>query len=381
MKLKLKKGLFPVAWFFYLVIVFEIIYMILPFFAFTYYSSYGPSLNFLNRWSGTSWLTTFFLPHICETSSPVLNPKTLYAVGSILFLGGLLFFLIGAGQIYFAKFFKKGAVNGGLYRFMRHPQYTAFSIMGFGLLIIWPRFIILVMYITMLFLYYLLARKEEKECEKKYGDSFRKYLQVTPMFLPFRFTKKNSNYSHPRSSLKKTLLFVIIYCFVLVSTVALSFLLKNRSIASLYLHAGKNDVTVSAMAIEDERLEEVMGIALSNVKIRKRLEQEGWGQGIHFLNYLVPAEWILADLPMEAIPEGTHGHVTPVVENPVQFKLLFTKAKLYQKPPVFGKDILKWTYAREPILLAKVDVKKNGGIILENPPQHVVWGDIPTPLF
>jgi protein-S-isoprenylcysteine O-methyltransferase Ste14 len=125
-KEKVKKGIVPIAWLLYLLIVFEIIYMISPF-AFYYYSAYGPGLNFLQNWSITAWLSAFFLPHFTESSSWILG--FLHGLGWQLFLVGFAVFLIGAGQIYYAKFSKKGAVTGGLYKFVRNPQYTAFSIM------------------------------------------------------------------------------------------------------------------------------------------------------------------------------------------------------------------------------------------------------------
>ncbi|MFQ5771147.1 MAG: methyltransferase family protein [bacterium] len=167
---KIKKAFVPAAWLFYLIIGIEIIYMISPF-AIYYYSTYGPSLNFLHTLPQTAWLSGFFLPHYVNTSSFLLNSYQI--VGWILVLVGFLFFLIGAGQIYYCKFTKKGAVTGGIYKFIRHPQYVAFAVMGFGLLLAWPRFTVLIMYVTMLFVYFFLAKKEEKECEEKFGESYK----------------------------------------------------------------------------------------------------------------------------------------------------------------------------------------------------------------
>ena len=85
---------------------------------------------------------------------------------------GIAFFFIGAGQIYFNKFTKRGAVSGGIYKVIRHPQYVALAIMGLGLLMVWPRFTVLIMFVSMLFVYYWLASKEEQECEEKFGQSY-----------------------------------------------------------------------------------------------------------------------------------------------------------------------------------------------------------------
>ena len=66
---------------------------------------------------------------------------------------GFAAFCAGACQIYHSKFTRRGAVTGGIYSIARHPQYASFAICGFGLLIIWPRVVNLLMYVTMLFVY------------------------------------------------------------------------------------------------------------------------------------------------------------------------------------------------------------------------------------
>jgi phospholipid methyltransferase len=75
-------------------------------------------------------------------------------------------------------------VSGRLYRVIRHPQYLGFGIGGLGLLFYWPRFFILTTYISMLFIYYLLARNEESRMRRKFGSGYAAYLARTPMFLP-----------------------------------------------------------------------------------------------------------------------------------------------------------------------------------------------------
>jgi len=175
---------------FYLLIVFEFFYMASPF-AVYFYSVYKPELKILNHFPAISWLTNFFMPHIAEeTKSPIIN--MLGWVGGVLFASGLLTFIICAVQVYYNKLFKNGAVTGGLYKFIRHPQYTGFIISGLGMLLIWPRFLILITFITILFIYYFLAKIEEKECEMKFGKSYTDYMNSTFMFLPFRISFLNN---------------------------------------------------------------------------------------------------------------------------------------------------------------------------------------------
>lgn len=61
--------------------------------------------------------------------------------GFILALGGLVIFCIGASQVYYYKLTRKKVVTYGIYNLIRHPQYAALAISGFGLLILWPRYI------------------------------------------------------------------------------------------------------------------------------------------------------------------------------------------------------------------------------------------------
>jgi protein-S-isoprenylcysteine O-methyltransferase Ste14 len=90
----------------YVLIAFEFFYMASPF-AIYFYSVYGPGLSFINNTPALAWLSSVFLPHIVvETSSVLLNYKLA----------------------------RKGAVTGGIYNFIRHPQYVSLAICSFGLL-------------------------------------------------------------------------------------------------------------------------------------------------------------------------------------------------------------------------------------------------------
>src|SRR5919108_3873564 len=171
----------PAAWAFYVVLVFEILFMISPA-ALFFYSVYGPVLGLLNGAPATAWLTQFFLPHIAVTGNPLLDHA--HVAGEILIVLGLIVFLAGAVPLYWSKIRRRGAVTGGLYRVVRHPQYVALAVMGLGTLLLWPRFLVLVAFVTMLFLYRLLAGWEEAQCLTQFGDSYRAYCERTGMFLP-----------------------------------------------------------------------------------------------------------------------------------------------------------------------------------------------------
>jgi len=158
----------------YLFITLEMIFMATPF-ALYYYSVYSPVLASFNH-PATAWLAAFFLPH--------LSTKFLLRIGVLIVLVGLVGFLLSAFQLYYAKFRRRGVVQSAFYKRIRHPQYLFLALAGLGLLIVWPRFILLIAYINMLWFYYLLALSEERRMEARYGDAYRGERQRTWMFLP-----------------------------------------------------------------------------------------------------------------------------------------------------------------------------------------------------
>src|SRR6266567_689461 len=151
------------------------LFMVTPF-ALYYYAVYSPLLAGPLSIPATAWLPAFFLPH--------LSTEILPSIGGLIFLLGLVGFVISAFQLYYAKFRRRGVVRSGFYKRIRHPQYLFLALAGLGLLIVWPRFILLIVYINMLWFYYLLARSEERRMEALYGEAYREQKRRTWMFLP-----------------------------------------------------------------------------------------------------------------------------------------------------------------------------------------------------
>lgn len=83
--------------------------------------------------------------------------NALPTLAGLLLTVGLLIFLAAAVPLYWTKFRGRGMVSGGLYAVIRHPQYVGLAVMGLGSTLIWPRFLTLITYVTMLCLYAALA--------------------------------------------------------------------------------------------------------------------------------------------------------------------------------------------------------------------------------
>ena len=103
---------------------------------------------------------------------------------------GIILVIFGWKQIYKGQKENK-VVTDGIYKYIRHPQYLGFLLITGGLLVQWPSIFTAILWPILLLMYYRLAKKEDSECEKEFGEQFRKYKSSVPGFLP-RLRKKSS---------------------------------------------------------------------------------------------------------------------------------------------------------------------------------------------
>ncbi len=359
---------------FYVVIGFEFLYMASPFAAF-FYSVYRPGLNFFNEVPLFSWLTRFFMPHIAaETSSVAINSHG--TVGAFLAILGFAVFCIGAAQVYFNKLTKRGPVTGGAYRFIRHPQYAAFIVCGFGLLLLWPRYIVLLMFITMLFGYYWLARIEERECERRYGLPYRDYVDATSMFVPLPLSARKLS-RFPASGWRRYAAFAVLYAVIMAGGITGARMLESHSLKSLYTYVTADSVTVSAVKMSPEVLKAVVTTALAHRDVQKLLEQQG--PGTHYLNYVLPAQWFISEVPMDS-PEGTCDSQPKVYDRHL-YKIILTRADVRGPLHESAEMSLPQVVRREPLAEVWVDTAGNRVTQVKDLPSTARYGNIPVALY
>ncbi len=365
-----KKALWSVV-LFYCLIAFEMAYMAGPF-AVYFYGVYNPVLNYFNQSAVLSVLNSFFLPHIVrETSSALINIHEY--VGAIFGIFGFISFCIGACQIYYSKFTRKGAVTGGVYNVIRHPQYTSFAVCGLGLMLLWPRVINLIMYVTMLFVYYLLARAEEKECEEKFGHTYGDYKKRTAMFFPFNFPFFKI-LTLPKAKGKKAMVLFCMYISALIIAFGVAKGMTAYSINSLYAIYKDSFATVSLCEIETDKLEKIIDIAVSNEIIKAMINERGKAK---FINYVLPREWYAAEIPMNGIRYRA-GHLSPSDYDDTEYKIIFTTADIRESTEASGKNILSNVLEREPLVEVWVDLNEQKVVQILPIPKDYIYQGVPV---
>lgn len=366
--LKALKGTFL----FYLLIAFEMVYMAGPF-AIYFYGIYNPILKFFNNSPLLSSLNRFFLPHIARTTASALVNIHEYA-GALIAIIGFVIFLIGAVQIYYSKLTRKGAVIGGIYRFVRHPQYTSFAVCGLGLLIMWPRYSNLFMFVTMLFVYYLLSKAEERECETKFGQPYIDYENKTSMFIPFYKGKRTKIL--PDSKTKKAVILSGMYLSSLVLAYCMAAFIYHHSVNSLYAFYTENSATIAVCEMDKTTISEILTIVSENEQTAEYINNNKAA----YLNYILPTNWYAAEVPMNGI-QYRSGHASPNNYDKTQYKIILTKAILREGSQAGGKAILSNILEREPLAEIRINLSQHTVTQILDIPENYKYRGIPVAVF
>src|SRR5439155_20626846 len=138
-------------------------------------------------------------------------------------------------------------------------------------LILWPRFILLVVYINMLWFYHLLARSEERRMEGYYGDAYW-------MFLP----------GEPGRHLQKRLFgwirhrqvrLIVIYTLSIAVGISAAFVLREASLAlTTHMILPKQKIAaVSFLSGNDRQLRELIESAEGAEEVQTQIQGgDGW---------------------------------------------------------------------------------------------------------
>jgi protein-S-isoprenylcysteine O-methyltransferase Ste14 len=109
-------------------------------------------------------------------------------IGTLLILTGIALVVLGWNVVY-KRYWRKDPGKGELvtesiYRYIRHPQYTGFLMITFGMLLDWATLPMLIMWPVMALLYTRLAKKEEGDMTAEFGQQYVDYMGRTGRFLP-----------------------------------------------------------------------------------------------------------------------------------------------------------------------------------------------------
>lgn len=388
----------------YLLIAIEIIIMISPF-ALYFYGVYGPILNFFASFQLTRWTTEFFLPHMVFLDDPLI---LFISYLQVLLVIGLILFLSAAIPLYWGRFTKKGVVHISFYSKIRHPQYLFLAISGFGLMLYWPRFIIVFMYVTMLFVYYFLARNEEWRMQIEQPAVYESYMAQTPMFLPGepggKIYRLLFGWITPRG-----LGLVTLYLVTLAGAMLLALGIRMYTINHIYPVYEEGLALVSVFPRPPEEIKELYRKAHIVKEVDSLIATQKGANlvyvmpGDFFLNALVTDEdRRFSDNMIERFPEILEWHqhkfkgglgkffrifynfVSTLGSVPTNYdveRLVFVKVTDAQNRLVPPQEVLTMGLKRVPVLLIDLDATTYKVISVIRTSEKNKWGKMPMPTF
>jgi protein-S-isoprenylcysteine O-methyltransferase Ste14 len=110
----------------------------------------------------------------------------LLPISNIIVLTGIFLIIFGWRKIHRAK---GKLITTGIYGHVRHPQYLGFMLITLGMNVLWVTISTLLLWPILVIVYYRLAKEEDKEMEKRFGEEYQKYKRIVPMFIPHLPTK------------------------------------------------------------------------------------------------------------------------------------------------------------------------------------------------
>ncbi|HXY52641.1 MAG TPA: isoprenylcysteine carboxylmethyltransferase family protein [Terriglobales bacterium] len=382
----------------YGLVMFEVVIMISPF-AFYFYAAYGPALRWLNHSRATAWLTGFLLPHAVFTTSSFLEFLR-WDLGRYAFGFGLVGFLLLALQIYGSHLFGRKVVTSGAYRYVRHPQYLCLSISAFGLFTMWPRTIIFLLFLGMLFAYYFLACVEERRMLVLYPE-YAEHMRSTGMFLPgnpggriFKFVFGGMR----DQRLAARLAIVSSACVILLAGAGLrAYTLGHLSRST----DTPNTEIISVYSMTAEDMQRVVALAVSDSRVRRALEH---AQSATFVVHILPHDYgmigMFADVGSHHMRPGNirlsgfkylvgcllpfldvHPRTDLMGSDGQEYRLVFSRVDGPDGRPVPLENILALSAKMTPVYVA--DVNSVSGHVGEtiDPPGQSFWGDVKMPIF
>ena len=398
-----QKLLITGAIFAYLLIGIEIIIMISPF-ALYFYSVYAPVLEFFSNTPVLRWTTEFFLPHMVFVNDPLILGISYL---QILLVIGLLLFFSAAIPLYYGRFTGKGVVMIGLYSKIRHPQYLFLAISGFGLLLYWPRFIILITYISMLFVYYILARNEEWRMKMEVPEAYEEYMKGTPMFLPGE--PGGRIYDIFLGRLKpKWLGILVLYVVTLLVSVLLAVGIRQYTISQLPAVEMHDMMAVPVFERDPAEIRNIYNNLREEPLVRKAVEKSEAN-----LVYVLPGDFFLTALVtdedrrfsqemIERFPEVLEWHqhkfsgglgkffrifynffkkLGKVETDYAVERLVFVRVADFEGEPVTKKRIFEMGWERAPVLIVDIDSFTREILTIISPSGKNKWGEVPMPTF
>jgi hypothetical protein len=266
---------------------------------------------------------------------------------------------------------------------------------------------------VMLFLYYVLAKDEERRMLARYGDDYRGYMRRTGRFLPRGVERLWQGEERPERPLTfgKGLAILAVLVAVIIGA---GFGLRAYTVRHLPLEAA-GEIDVIGITAEDAAAgAQLLKSVLQDPAVRSRLQARSVPAGERVLAYVIPIDYtmqgMIADTgdqwklfmqhktigmiaeyvihPTAHLTEGHAGHAGPPMQGmsmhdspAMKRRIIFIEVSSPTGALASPRDDFAIGVRRKPLFF--VDVHLHTGEVLGV--QDILpgsgWGTVPTPMF
>jgi hypothetical protein len=145
---------------------------------------------------------------------------------------------------------------------------------------------------------------------------------------------------------------VVVFVAVMGLSVAAAFALRDYSLSQVAAIYHDDVAILSPARLTADELDAAYRTAMNDAAVQAALDA---AKPTKRLVYVIPQDWYLPDLPVEAAPtSGGAPHGSADFDRS-RYKLLLARARSHD-PAATGPDIVKAAYGLDPIIVARVDI-------------------------
>ena len=253
-----------------------------------------------------------------------------------------------------------------------------------------------------MFLYYLLAKDEERRMLRRYGESYQAYLERTGMFLP-RLRGRIAA-ARPLTSWKPPSFLV----HLIGGSAAVGFGLRAYTVAHLPLETTDGVDVVSILPDDIPLADSLLQSAAQDPQVAERLQSMQTAQGARTLAYIVPVNYVMQGMiantgpewmlfqrhqtlamisdyiinPMGHLQGGHMSHMGPMThDSPVMKRRIIFIGVQGDQPLRSAAADFRINDTRVPRFFVDIHLHSNEVLQVQDTPGGTGWGDVPTPMF
>ena len=247
----------------------------------------------------------------------------------------------------------------------------------------------LITYVTMLCLYYVLARLEERLCVQKFGEGYEEYLSETGMFLPRSLTGwvPSTQGRLPRERWVRVLVFITLYLLLLSSTIGAGWWFKLHVLGQVDARYSESMALIALAPLDESALPRTDQLLAASKEYRRRKADLGLARVIA---YVAPESWSVPELGLMSDGSYSHSGLEEMLHPTVHGNSLDFDADqisvLITEPIVAdgnakGKDLLLGTLGYVPRMLVRIDLAEGRILSISEEPYESRWKGIPVPVY